>query len=313
MSISNAKLDFWIKNHFNVLFTGRHGVGKTAIVKEAFERNNLHWKYFSAATMDPWVDFIGIPKEQKDENGEPYLDLVRPKDLRDDSIDAIFVDELNRSHKKVRNAVMELIQFKSINGRPFKNLKIVWAAVNPDDDTEVEYDVEKLDPAQADRFQIHITIPYKPDKPYFKRNFPEYADKAIAWWNQLSEKAQKEISPRRLDYALQVYQAKGDIRDVLPASANIGLLIQSLGQTSSSAVEPLAAMQEAYHEKNIEKAQAIVASMPTEVILPIVEKHKRLGTFFFPHLPEEIQEKLRVQWHAKNKIASVKFSKTVTK
>ena len=44
------------------------------------------------------------------------------------------MDEFSRAHKKVRNAVMELIQFKSINGRKFKNLKIVWAAINPDDD-----------------------------------------------------------------------------------------------------------------------------------------------------------------------------------
>src|SRR5436190_1168224 len=112
-------LDFWLQHGYNVLFEGRHGVGKTAVVKECFERNNLKWKYFSAATMDPWCDFIGIPKTVKNDGGEDILKYVLPPDFADDSVEALFFDEFNRSHKKVRDAVMELIQFKSINGRPF--------------------------------------------------------------------------------------------------------------------------------------------------------------------------------------------------
>ena len=135
--ISNTKLDFWIQNNYNVILRGRHGVGKTACIKEAFDRNNLKWLYFSASTMDPWVDFIGVPKE-KVENGISYLDLVRPKAFAEDEVEALFFDEYNRSASKIRNAVMELIQFKSINGKQFKNLKIVWAAINPEDKDQIE-------------------------------------------------------------------------------------------------------------------------------------------------------------------------------
>ena len=159
------KMDHWIETNRNVLFCGRHGVGKTACIIESFDRNNLNWKYFSAATMDPWVDFIGCPKE-KVEDGKSYLELIRPKEFQNDEIEAIFFDEYNRSHKKVRNAVMELIQFKSINGRKFENLRFIWAAINPED--EDEYDVEALDPAQKDRFHVHVEVPYKPDLVYFK-------------------------------------------------------------------------------------------------------------------------------------------------
>ena len=60
-----------LKKHFdvesNVLITGAHGVGKTSIIKQVFEDNGLvlneSWLYFSGSTLDPWVDFIGIPKE----------------------------------------------------------------------------------------------------------------------------------------------------------------------------------------------------------------------------------------------------------
>jgi len=174
--INEYKLKFWIDKNLNVLFVGKHGVGKTTTVLNAFNEAKLKWLYFSGSTLDPWVDFIGVPKEQKDENGNVYLDLVRPKHFQNDEVEAIFIDELNRSHKKVRNAVLELIQFKSINGKKFPHLRIVWAAINPDNEDEEEegnelkYDVEKLDPAIVDRFHIKVDVPYKPDASYFKRS-----------------------------------------------------------------------------------------------------------------------------------------------
>lgn len=229
--ISNEKLKFWIDNKLNVLFIGKHGIGKSSMIIDAFNKAGVKWLYFSAATMDPWVDFIGVPKEKKAENGSSYLDLIRPKVFEDDTVEALFFDEYNRSSKKVRNAVMELIQFKSINGKKFNNLKIVWAAINPDEDSEKElkYDVEKADPAQLDRFQVHVEIPYKPDYSYFKSKYGiEPASASIEWWNGLSNELKNKISPRRLDYAIEVYNKNGDIRDVIPKQANIDKLIHGL-------------------------------------------------------------------------------------
>jgi len=228
MAITDAKLDFWIKNGLNVLFSGRHGVGKTAVIMEAFNRNKLNWKYFSASTMDPWVDFIGVPKAAKDEKGS-FLDLVLPREFRDDEIEAIFLDEYNRAPKKVRNAVMELIQFGSINGRKFNKLKIVWVAVNPEDDDDLEYDVEPLDPAQRDRFHIQCDIPYRCSKAYFNKKFGSSVSKAaIEWWESLPAAAQRMVSPRRLDYALDIHKLKGDIRDVLDQSTGVSKLLTYL-------------------------------------------------------------------------------------
>lgn len=225
--IKSENLDFWIQNHYNVLLVGEHGVGKTAMVKEAFDRNGLKWRYYSASTMDPWVDLVGVPKEKITEDGSSYLDLVRPKEFQEDSVQALFFDEFNRSHKKVRNAVMELLQFKSINGKFFPNLKIIWAAINPDGDDV--YDVERLDPAQEDRFQIKVTIPYKPHRFYFSNRYGEdVAKAAISWWTDLPEEQKKLVSPRRLDYALDVLSKGGDVRFVLPTSTNIPKLITTL-------------------------------------------------------------------------------------
>lgn len=235
MSNSNAltaKMQSWIENNQNVLFIGKHGIGKTSLVKQAFEDANLNWLYFSASTMDPWCDFIGVPKETTEIiNGEKttYLKLVRPKAFATGEVEALFFDEFNRSHKKIRNAVMELIQFKSINGEKFPKLKIVWAAINPQDNDD--YDVEKLDLAQLDRFHVHYNLPYKPDTEYFCLKYGEkIAKSAVEWWNELPDEEKEKISPRRLDYALETFNFKGDLRDVLPVSSNVSKLVTSLSQ-----------------------------------------------------------------------------------
>lgn len=226
---TDKNIDFWIQKNQNVLLRGKHGVGKTARILEAFTRHGLKYQYFSASTMDPWVDFIGVPRE-KTENGVTFLDLVRPKVWQDDSVEAIFLDEFNRSSKKVRNAVMELIQFKSINGKKFNNLRMVWAAINPEEEEINKYDVEALDPAQMDRFHVILNVPYKPDADYFRTKYGrELADIAITWWNdQLDEKQRDQVSPRRLDYMLQTWKDGGELKPMVPVNINLQPLTSQL-------------------------------------------------------------------------------------
>jgi hypothetical protein len=280
--INQAKLDFWIHHNYNVLFVGRHGVGKSTIVCDAFDRANLKWKYFSASTMDPWVDFIGVPKEQHTEDGLAYLELVRPLEFQTDEIEAIFFDEFNRSHKKVRNAVMELIQFKSINGKKFTNLKMIWAAINPDDDDE--YDVEKLDPAQRDRFQIKVPLPYKPHLPYFKEKYGKpVAQAAVSWWNELPAGEKEKVSPRCLDYSLDVYKKQGDMRDVLPSSSNVGKLVTVLKSG------PVTDLLKGFIDKNEKEAAEKWLAVENNYAAAITNiiKTQDMLEFFVPLLPRE--------------------------
>lgn len=287
--ITDAKLKFWIDNNLNVLFVGEHGVGKTARVKQAFEEAGLKWLYFSAATLDPWVDFIGIPKEAQDEKGNKYIELIRPKPFAEDQVEAIFLDEFNRSPKKVRNAVMELLQFKSINGKRFPSLRIVWAAINPDDvkiegSDDFEYDVEKLDPAQKDRFEIHVDVPFKPDKGYFIKKFGEdIAENAIDWWNDLDQKARRTVSPRRLDYALNVYVKGGDIRDVLPVNVNVSKLITELKNGSYVKL-----MKVVFAQGNADEAKKFMAVRNNyDNTIARILKSEDMIRFFVPCLKEE--------------------------
>lgn len=283
-ALRDSKLDFWINKGYNVLFVGKHGVGKTAMITQAFERAGLKWKYFSASTMDPWVDFIGVPKEVKDDAGRSYLELVRPKEFQDDEVEALFFDEYNRSHKKVRNAVMELIQFKSINGRKFNNLKIIWAAVNPDDDESQEYDVEKLDPAQEDRFHVRIDVPYKPSVRYFTQKYgKETADAACAWWNELPKEMKDKVSPRRLDYAMHMHANQGDLRDVLPKGSNVNKLLITLRDGPIKKQ-----LKKHYEDQDPAKAKKFLSQENNYAAsIPHILKTKKYIEYFLPLLSQE--------------------------
>jgi hypothetical protein len=287
MWISDKKLDFWIDHDLNVLFIGEKGVGKTSMVKDAFARKKLNWLYFSSPTMDPWVDFVGVPRAVRDpKTGMEYLDLLLPRVFQDDEVEAMFFDEWNRAPKKVRNACMELIQFKSINGRKFKRLRMIWVAINPDDENSTEYDVEPLDPAQKDRFQVHIHIPYKCSRDYFEGKYgAELAKAAISWWDNLKPVPQKLVSPRRLDYALEIYGMGGDLRDVLPVDDGINVNELLTIMSSGPIPEKLAALHKSGDHK--ESAAWLRSENNLHAALSYILKKEEYKAFFLPDFPDE--------------------------
>lgn len=217
--INKARLEQYLKLNYNVLFIGEHGVGKTMVVKELFDKLNLRWKYFSASTLDPWVDFVGVPKVIDVPGKASYLDLIRPSFIQNDEVDAIFFDELNRAPDKVINAIMELIQFKSINGHKLQNLKVIWAAINPEDEADT-YSVNHLDPAHLDRFHVHMKVPFKLDDDYLKGKYPDHAGIFIEWWNDLPLDIKKLCSPRRVEYTIQAHLAGCRVEDFIPTETN---------------------------------------------------------------------------------------------
>lgn len=227
--MNQKKLANYLSHNVNVLLIGAHGVGKTEVVKKIFNEAGLKWKYFSAATMDPWVDFIGIPRAHKREDGSEVLNFIKPAGFADDEVEALFFDEFNRAPEKVTNAVMELIQFKSINGHVFKNLKVVWAAINPYDE-ENTYHVTEMDPAVQDRFPIQIEVAYQLDAQYLRQKYQGDEEPFVKWWKELPVAMQKKISPRRLDHSVMIYKIGGDLKDVFPRESNVAKLLDLVAE-----------------------------------------------------------------------------------
>lgn len=233
IKIITNNLEKAIKNKRNALLIGSHGTGKTTIVSELFDKHfgkkNKDWFYFSASTLDPFLDFVGCPSMGELENGEKTIDMIRPKIFCGDGPKAIFMDEFNRAPKAVINAIMELTQFQSINGKEIKNLCTLWGAINPEDEG---YSVERMDPAHKDRFHLHINFPNTPDSTYFTKKYgANVAKGALSWWKGLDKELKGLVSPRRLDYALQLYQEGMDLEYCLPARSNYNKLQEHISST----------------------------------------------------------------------------------
>lgn len=177
MAATVNDLKLYIELGKNILLRGKHGVGKTQMLMQACSElshpDGSPYKmiYFSASTLDPFTDLVGIPHVVT-VNGMKDLESVRPHVI--DEADVCFFDEVNRAEPKTTNALMEITQFQTINGQKLSKLKSIIAAMNPAD--EGDYQVSALDPAFADRFSIYIDMEPKPDWSYLTQSLSRPED-----------------------------------------------------------------------------------------------------------------------------------------
>lgn len=210
MTILEEKLALYAKHSLNVLMLGYHGIGKTTVCMNIAKQLNLNFKYYSASTLDPFADIVGIPVPDKEKG---TLEFYRPKDL--ENAEFLLFDELNRAHPRVLNAILEIVQFKRVNGIPLPNLKMVWAAMNPPGEN---YQVEELDPALVDRFHCYISMPSELHLPYLSSVLgPDIANLMKAWWEtKLDESQRRVFTPRRVEYVGKMIKLDLPWRDSIP-------------------------------------------------------------------------------------------------
>lgn len=210
MSTLINKLKDFASHNLNVLLIGTHGIGKSTIVKNLADEIGMKLQYYSTSTLDPWADLVGIPVPDKERK---VVEFYRPLGIQD--AEFIFFDELNRAHPKVLQTLLEIIQFKSINGIKLPKLKMVWGAINPPGG---EYQVEELDPVLVDRFHVYVKMNAELNKEYFKSIIDDNTFLALRdWWTlDCSDEQRKIISPRRIEYMGLLIDRNLSWRDCLP-------------------------------------------------------------------------------------------------
>lgn len=290
MGLNIDTLKRYARDGQNVLMEGRHGIGKTALITQVFNDvfgpHNEKWMYFSAATMDPWVDFVGIPKDKMRPDGVEVIKIIPPEALAEDSqIEAMFFDEYNRGDEKTLNAIMELIQFKSINGRKFPKLKCIWAAINPIDDDVHAYQVRDIDPAQKDRFEIQIRIPYELDEKYFSMKYGSDMFNVVSTWWKKRENSDK-VSPRKLDQICNAFMLGYDIND---CSTNISLNELKKSLETISSFEKYRVAARSGDVQRIKDTFKLHVIRENEVLFASQDKKKEVLNLIYPHMPEEVQ------------------------
>lgn len=208
MAITVQQLKQYMDASKNILIAGEAGTGKTEMLRAAANELGLTMKYYSSSTLDPFADLVGIPVPNL---ATRLVEYYRPKEI--DEAQVIFFDELNRADPKTINAVMEIIQFRSINGDILRNLKCVVAAINP---VEKGYNTDELDIAVRDRFDFFLTSEVVADYTYFKAKYgPAVARTAIDLFKEYQTSYKEDrrskknalgyFSPRRLEKVLDAF------------------------------------------------------------------------------------------------------------
>lgn len=227
------KTEFAVKNGLNVCFIGGHGIGKTKGTLAKWEEmgytndwtaDEKIYAYFNCPLIDVYEDIKGIPVNQ---DGD--LVYIKPKHRVWDKVELVFFDEPNRAHPKIINTLYELIQLKSINGIKLPKLRCVFVAMNPHGE---DYAVEACDQSFFDRFHLKINVEARLDKQFFvekKGLTPVKFEQMVQWWLAIPENVRtKEVSPRRVEYCVDVFNFGGQLEDVIPLTASPAKLHQIL-------------------------------------------------------------------------------------
>lgn len=129
------------------LLVGHFGVGKTDLIREIANETNRKLIILVLSQMEPG-DLIGLPSR---ENNKTVF--LAPDWWPEDGNCILFLDEINRSHRSIRNAIMQLLIDKRIHNHILPENTWIVASMNPPDE---DYDQVDLitDPAFLSRFFI---------------------------------------------------------------------------------------------------------------------------------------------------------------
>jgi len=156
MKISDVKpiLTASMEAKDSIIMTGVHGIGKSEVVKEWAEENDIALEILYLSSNEVG-DLIGVPYNKVVDGRQieswsvpSWLDNLHQTSKQGKKC-ALFLDEISRAALDVRQASLQLVLDKKIHQHKLPENTLVVAADNPDNGL---YQVEAMDPALLDRF-----------------------------------------------------------------------------------------------------------------------------------------------------------------
>lgn len=146
-------LDVVRKSGDTLLISGPHGIGKSEMVKEYAMENNMHCVVLLLSHQEVG-DLIGMPITDEVNQQTIWLKpswFVEIEEKAKMGINSVlFIDELNRGSKDVRDTALSLVLDKKLHTHVLPRNTMIVAAVNPSNSGK--YQVAQLDPALTNRF-----------------------------------------------------------------------------------------------------------------------------------------------------------------
>ncbi len=167
----------------NVLFISQAGTGKTSVCRAWAKANGINLVEVRGSTLDP-TDIGGLfatPDKGETRARKISTGIFEPLEQPNS---VLFLDELNRANKAVRNALLELVNSHYLpdpnnpNGgqRFLPNFLFTIATINP---PTGDYNADALDPAEASRFRnVNLTADNAYILKYFDKIYTAAAEEA---------------------------------------------------------------------------------------------------------------------------------------
>ena len=135
-----------------VCIWGRHGIGKTEIVKALASERGFAFSYIAPAQFEEMGDLVGMPFVEDGQTKFQPPEWV-PKDK---GPGILLIDDVNRADDRILRGIMQLLQYNELVSWKLPQGWQMVLTANPDGG---DYSVTPLDDAMLTRM-MHITLDY---------------------------------------------------------------------------------------------------------------------------------------------------------
>ncbi|QEP44098.1 AAA family ATPase [Ectothiorhodospiraceae bacterium BW-2] len=133
----------------NIMLVGRHGIGKSRIITDHFQRQGERVITFFLGQMSDPGDLIGLMYRDEQSHRSRFMPPYWWPEGEESVV--LFLDELNRARPEILQAVMDLTLNRRLAGRELPSGSRILSAINNGE----LYQTTDLDPALVSRFNLY--------------------------------------------------------------------------------------------------------------------------------------------------------------